>query len=84
MLNLQPKQIFVMIASIDSNSKKVTLISIPGNTKIGKDEKNNMTLKSSFFLKEMGEEIQSAVENLLHIRISQYAVFDYHAFKKFN
>lgn len=28
-----------MIASIDSNSKKVTLISIPGNTKIGKDEK---------------------------------------------
>lgn len=71
---------FVMIASIDSNSKKVTLISIPGNTKIGKDEKNNMTLKSSFS-EGNGEEIQSAVENLLHIRISQYAVFDYHAFK---
>lgn len=39
-----------------------------------------MTLKSSFS-EGNGEEIQSAVENLLHIRISQYAVFDYHAFK---
>lgn len=71
---------FVMIASIDSNSKKVTLISIPENTKIGKDEKNNMMLKSSFS-EGNWEEIQSAVENLLHIRINQYAVFDYNTFK---
>ena len=53
---------FVMIASIDSNSKKVTLISIPGNTKIGKDEKNNMTLKTSFS-EGNGEEIQIPEEN---------------------
>lgn len=75
-----PEADFVMIASIDSNAKKVTLISIPGSTKIGKDDKNNMTLKSSFS-EGNWEEIQSAVENLLHIRISRYAVFDYHAFK---
>ena len=40
---------FVMIASIDSNSKKVTLISIPGNTKIGKDEKKQYDIEIIFF-----------------------------------
>lgn len=70
----------IIVASIDSNSKKINLISIPGNTKIGKDEKDHMILKTAFSEGNL-EKMQNAVENLLHIRINKYAVFDYDSFR---
>lgn len=69
----------IVVASINRKQKELALISIPGNTKISKDEKTNTLLKSTFAEGNI-EETQSAVENLLHIRINNYAVFDYESF----
>ena len=75
-----PEADAVIIAALNHKKEELTLISIPGNTLINKDENKPLLLKESY--KESSiETTRSAVENLLHIRINHYAVFDYNSFQ---
>ena len=77
---ITPEADAIMVAAVNNNQKELTLISIPGNTKVNKDKKTHILLKSTFSEGNI-EETRSAVENLLHVRINKYAVFDYQKFQ---
>lgn len=66
-----PEADSIIVAAVNHKTKSLTLISIPENTKIGEENKNQMLLKDTY--KEGGiEETRSAVENLLHTRIHYF------------
>lgn len=70
----------VLLLGLNMSSQQLTVISFPPNTKIGREDKKNMRLSDVY--SESGiEGMRSAVENLLHIRISDYAVCNYDEFR---
>lgn len=72
----------VIVVSFIDNMDGFTAISFPPNTKINsKDDKDvkNVLLKETL-LENGTDGVISAVENLLHIKIDKFAVFDYASF----
>lgn len=65
----------VVVVAINHQTQHITFISVPENTQISRDNKQQVLLKDTFI--EGGiEETKSAVENLLHIRMKHFIVFD--------
>ena len=70
----------ILLVAWNEVNKKVSFISIPPNTQIGRPEGKSVLLNKTY--SEGGaEETKSAIENLLHIRIDKYAVFNTSAFE---
>lgn len=69
----------VFLVAQHANRKELTLLGIPGNTKVSRNDEPAILLKNTY---QQGgaEETKRAVENLLHIRIHKYAVLSYDAF----
>lgn len=72
----------ILLTAWNKQDREVTLISIPPNTKLARQEKKNQLIRTTF-TEGGSEETKSAVENLLHLRIDKYAVFDYSNFKEY-
>lgn len=60
---------------MNPQQKKMYAISLPGNTKISRNDEPLLLLKDAYTDGD-AEKTVSAVENLLHIRIGRYAIFD--------
>ena len=69
----------IVLTAWNSKDQSVTFISIPPNTRLARQEKKNQLIKTTF-TEGGAEETRSAVENLLHLRIEKYAVFDFSNF----
>lgn len=65
----------LVLTALDRKNQSLYAVSLPGNTKISKDE-NELLLLKDVYADGGAERTVSAVENLLHIRIGNYAVFD--------
>lgn len=66
----------VILAARNEGKKELTLLSLPSNTRVTpKDDKKNILLRDTY-AEGSAEEVKSAVENLLHIRIQNYAVIN--------
>lgn len=75
-----PQADAIIVAALNHKREELTLISIPANTLLNKDENKRLLLKESY-KEDSIETTRSAVENLLHTRITHYAVFDYNSFQ---
>ncbi len=74
-----PQADSLLLTAVNPVKKEVYTVSLPGNTRISRDSEPMMLLKDAYV--EGGtEKTISAVENMLHIRIDRYAVFDNTAF----
>lgn len=69
----------LLLTAVNSSQKEVYAISIPGNTRISRDGEPLLLLRDAY-VEGGAEKTLSAVENLLHIRIDRYAVFDSQTF----
>lgn len=65
----------LILVSVNPQQKKMYAISLPGNTKISRNDEPLLLLKDAYTDGD-AEKTVSAVENLLHIRIGRYAIFD--------
>lgn len=74
-----PQADSLILTSINPARQEMYAVSIPGNTRISKDGEPIMLLRDAY-VDGGTEKTVSAVENLLHIRIDRYAVFDGEAF----
>lgn len=74
-----PQADSLILTSVNSARQELYAVSIPGNTKISKEGEPLMILKDAY-VEGGAEKTVSAVENLLHIRIDRYAVFDSQSF----
>lgn len=72
----------IILAAVHEGGKDISIISLPGDTRLGRDDEVNRPLRDTYLTGGV-EETRSAVENLLHIRIDHYAVYDYQAFNQF-
>ena len=71
----------IAVCAVDSETEKMTFISIPRNTLVGRgdEEKTKMFIKDVYA--EGGvEETKSSLENLLHIRIDHFIVYNQSTF----
>lgn len=71
----------IAVCVVDSETEKMTFISIPRNTLVGRgdEEKTKMFIKDVYA--EGGvEETKSSLENLLHIRIDHFIVYNQSTF----
>lgn len=65
----------LILTSINEERQEMYVISLPGNTQIDGQNEKNLLLRDAY-ASGGTEGTISAVENLLHIRIDRYAVFD--------
>lgn len=70
----------VAVASFTDGIDGFTVISFPSNTKINNTKNDKDILLRETFSESGADGVRSAVENLLHIKIDKYAVFDYDSF----
>lgn len=69
----------LLLAAVNTDKKELYAVSLPGCTKISREGEELLLLKD-VYADRNAEKLVSAVENLLHIRIQKYAVFDEAAF----
>ncbi|MDY6084276.1 MAG: LCP family protein [Dialister sp.] len=69
----------VFLVAEHANHQELTVLGIPGNTKINRNDAPAVLLKNTYQQGGM-EETKNAVENLLHIRIDKYMVLSYDSF----
>lgn len=72
--NLRQADSLLLIA-INQQRQMLYAISLPGNTRINRNEEPLLLLRDAY-TEGSAEKTVSAVENLLHIRIDRYAMFD--------
>lgn len=78
-----PQADSVLLLSVAQASREVYVISLPGNTKISRPSEPVLLLRDAYTGEGGAEQMVSAVENLLHIRIGHYAVWDESTFSSF-
>lgn len=71
----RPQADSLILAALNRGNETFYAISLPGNTKINRSDEPLLLLKDAY-AEGGAEKTVSAVENLLHIRVSRYAVFD--------
>ena len=77
-----PEADSLVLCSLSRSTQELYVISLPGNTKISRDGEPLLLLRDVYTGTGSAEKIVSAVENLLHLRIGRYAVFDGAAFSR--
>lgn len=70
----------IAVVSLIDNSDGFTIISFPPNTKINNTKEDKDVLLKETLVENGADGVKSAIENLLHIKIDKYAVFDYNSF----
>lgn len=70
-----PQADSLLLISINQRQQLLYAISFPGNTKISRNDEPLLLLRDAF-TDGSPEKTVSAVENILHIRVDRYAVFD--------
>ena len=78
-----PQADSVLLVSVSRALQEVYVISLPGNTKISRPSEPLLLLRDAYTGQGGSEKMVSAVENLLHIRIGHYTVWDQHTFSSF-
>lgn len=77
----------IMVMSIDTSNKKVSLLSLPRDLYVQIPDSKNFTKINSLYKISLNEQknadlIQKAVENITSLKINYYLVVDFDAFEK--